>query len=384
MSEAVFLPDSIFAEAEAVGLRLRACVREAIERSLGSVPTARDLANTTGIDGVISKRLIKLLRDGPGAAVLTHAPSVVNLRDFARVLEAKHDLGPLEAFALRDAASKFEKLIQAFGGSKGELTKALRSAEDSPTPAPAPSNLEFGALTDRVIHTEQGEPFAALTDLNPLALEPDQFAEALIGAAIGGRVITWSGTTATDLFARDPSVWSGEGMEALGRLCRAVAPKLKAAGVRWLLRPHCRHALCDTQRTVSFLRTQVSSSALRESIGIALDPVAMLESSMLSASSGGGATPADFIGRAIRTLGPVCEVLLISGAQPPEQSDSDDFEHAPLPQRCSVTDGLIDPGEQFAAMRTVAPFLGRIVPLVGDAAPQIAASRAALSPDDTA
>lgn len=384
MSEAVFLPDSIFAEAEAVGLRLRACVREAIERALGSVPTARDLSIATGIDGVISKRLIKLLRDGPGIAVLTHAPSVANLRDFAHTLEQQHDLGPLEAFALRDAASKFEKLIQAFGGSKGELTKALRASEDAAPSTPISGHLQFGILDGTVITTKQGEPFAALTDLNPLAYEPDDLSEALIGAAVAGRVITWSGTLADELFARDPSVWSGEGLESLGRLCRVVSPKLKAAGVRWLIRPHCRHALCDTQRTVSFLRSQISSPAVRESIGLALDPVALLESSMLDASSGGGATPGDFIGRAIRTLGPVSDLLLISGVQPAGAADPEDFENAPLPQPCPIAAGRIATAELFSAVRSVAPFLGRIVPLVGDSASQIAEVRNGLSPDDAA
>ncbi len=384
MSEAVFLPESIFAEAEAVGLRLRACVREAIERSLGSVPTARELALATGTDGVISKRLIKLLRDGPGIAVLTHAPSVANLRDFAQTLEHQHGLGPLEAFALRDAASKFEKLIQAFGGTKGDLTKALRASEDSPVIAPTSSRLTFGFVADSAIRAESGEPYAALTDLNPLALEPGDLARVLCETAVAGRVITWSGTLAKELFGRDPSVWSGEGMDALGRLCREVVPALKSAGVRWLLRPHCRHVLCDTQRTVSFLRTQVSGPAIRESIGLALDPVAMLESSMLHASSGGGATPADFIGRATRTLGLVSDVVLVSGVQPPERAGEDDFEAAPLPRRCPIADGIIDPAAQHEALRTVAPFLGMVVPTEGDASAQVASLRDALSPDDAA
>lgn len=382
----MFLPEAIAAEAEAVGLRLRACVREAIHRCFGDTPSARDLSGATGIDSVICKRIIKLLRDGPGVLVLTHAPSVANLRDFADTLEQHHDLGPLEAFALRDAAGKFDKLITAFGSSKGDLTKTLRAMEPHHAAVPTPTRqLQFGTISeDRVIHALPGrESYASLVDLNPLAFDPGALADALIAASAGNRVISWSGTLAEDLFARDPAVWSGEGMDTLGRLCRAVAPRLKAAGVRWFLRPHCRHTLCDTQRSVSFLRTQISSASVRESIGLALDPVALLETSMLTGSGGGGATPADFIGRAITTLGPVSDVLLISGVRPPETpADTDDFELAPLPERCPLADGLIDPADQISAIHSVRPFLGLLVPLVGDPHPQIAAIREALEPDD--
>jgi len=385
MSDTVFMPDAMHAEAEAVGLRLRACVQEAIERCFGDLPTARELTDATGIDGVVCKRLVKLLREGPGQAVLTHAPSVVNLRDFASVLEKHHGLGSLEAFALRDAAAKFEKLITAFGGSKGDLTKALRAYEaDQNLTMTVARPLVFGTLSEGVISDEHGAPFAALTELNPLAHQPEDLADTLCAAAVGGRVITWSGTLADELFARDPSVWSGEGMDALGRLCRAIAPKLKAAGVRWLLRPHCRHVLCDTQRTVNFLRSQTSAHSLRESIGLALDPCGLLESSMLSASGGGGATPSDFIGSAIRTLGPVSDALLLSGLLAPEHRSEDDFERVPLPTRCSIDDGLIDLAEQCEPLRSVRPFLGLLVPLVGDTPTQISLLRRSLSPEESA
>jgi hypothetical protein len=385
VSDSVFMPDALHAEAEAVGLRLRACVHEAIERCFGDVPSARELTDATGIDGVVCKRLVKLLREGPGQTVLTHAPSVVNLRDFASVLEQHHGLGPLEAFALRDAAAKYEKLIKAFGGTKGDLTKALRAHDDGQTLVTQGARpLAFGTLLEGVVSDEHGAPVAALTELNPLAHEPDDLADALCAAAAGGRVITWSGTLADELFARDPSVWSGEGMDALGRLCRAVAPKLKAAGVRWLLRPHCRHVLCDTQRTVNFLRGQISAHSLRESVGLALDPCGLLESSMLSASGGGGATPSDFIGSAIRTLGPVSDALLLSGLLAPEQRSDEEFENVPLPERCSIDDGLIDLAEQCEPLRSVRPFLGLLVPLVGDAPTQISLLRRSLSPEETA
>lgn len=379
------MQDAMFAEAEAVGLRLRACVHEAIERCFGDTPSARELADATGIDGVVCKRLVKLLREGPGQTVLTHAPSVINLRDFASVLEKHHGLGPLQAFALRDAAAKYEKLIKAFGGTKGDLTKALRAHDaDQAATTQAAKPLAFGTLSEGVIRDEQGAPFAALTDLNPLAHEPDELVDALCASAAGGRVITWSGTLAAELFARDPTVWSGEGMDALGRLCRAVAPKLKAAGVRWLLRPHCRHVLCDTQRTVKFLRSEISGHSLRESIGIALDPSGLLESSMLSASGGGGATPSDFIGSAIRTLGPVSDTLLLSGLLAPEQRSEDEFEFIPLPERCPLDQGLIDPAEQFGPLQSVGPFLGLLVPLVGDAPSQISLMRRSLASEETA
>ena len=384
MSEAVFLTDSMLAEAEAVGLRLRACVHEALIRSSGSIPTAHDLGVATGLDGVVCKRIAKLLREGPGSGVLTHAPSVANLRDFASTLESRCDLGPLESFALRDAIRKFEKFIQAFGGSKGELTRVLRAREVETAQKSASTEPRWAVPADggRLLDASDGAPLASVTDLNPLNEDPAALVDRLESLAIAGTVITWSGSLAEELFARDPGAWGGERLDQLGRLCRDLAPELRRRGVRWLLRPHCRHALCDPQRCVSFLRTQVSGGAVREAIGIALDPSALLEQSMLNASSGAGATPEDFVGRAIRVLGPVSDWLLLSSVKPVALDAEPDFESAPLPARCPLGDGVLDLTRLGEDLRSVAPFLKNVAPITGDPRPQLDALRVVLRGDE--
>jgi len=386
MNEPIYLRDAMLAEAEAVGLRLRACVQEALIRSFDEIPTAHELAMQTGLDGVVCKRVVKLLRDGPGAIVLTHAPSVSNLREFSMALETRMDLGPMESFTLRDAIGKFEKLLQAFGGSKGDLTKILRSTQSGERSVQPVRSLEYAVMDDDGrIRAEggTGEAVARFITLNPLEFDAQTLATRLIGAAEGGTVVTWSGNHADELFARDPSVWTGDGLETLGRLCREVAPALRAAGVRWLLRPHCRHVLCDTQRCVNFLRTQVSGAPVREVIGLALDPVAMLEASMLDSSGGAGATPADYVGRAIRTLGPASELVFVCGVEAPQTDEIEDFEAAPLPQRCPADAGIIGLEPLVHAIDSARPFIGRMVMEGADATRQISLFRQRLGADGT-
>lgn len=384
MNDTVFLKDAMLAEAEAVGLRLRACVHEALVRSIGSVPTAHDLGAATGLDGVVSKRIVKLLRDGPGPDVLTHAPSIANLRDFASALESRRDLGPLEAFALRDAIRKFEKFIQAFGASKGELTRVLRDRDSERRPDAPAREPRWGILADdgRLLDATDHSALASVTDLNPLQEDPEVLADRLESLAVGNTVITWSGSLADELFARDPGAWGGERLDQLGKLCRDLAPQLRRRNLRWLLRPHSRHALCDPQRCVSFLRTQISGSSVRETIGIALDPSALLENSMLSGASGGGATPDDFVSRAIRVLGPVSDWLLLSSVKPAAPDAEPDFEGAPLPERCPLGEGVLSLDRLGEDLRSVAPFLKHIAPLAGDPASQIDALRTLLRGDD--
>ena len=368
MSETVFLRDALFAEAEAVGLRLRACVQETLVRSIGSVPTAHDLGATTGLDGVVCKRIVKMLRDGPGPDVLTNAPSVSNLRDFAGALETRCGLGPLEAFALRDAVRKFEKLIGAFGGSKGDLTRVLRQRDTPTSQSGVTPDLRWAVTADdgRLLDTSDGSALAAMTDINPLQEDPDHLIETLAARAAGGVVITWSGSLADELFARDPGAWGGDRLDQLGKLCRDLAPELRRREVRWLLRPHCRHALCDPQRCVSFLRTQISGGSVREQIGLALDPAALLEQTMLSASYGGGATPEDFVSRAIRVLSPVSDWLLLSSVRTAPAGQEPDFDSPALPDRCPLGEGVLDLDRLGEDLRSVAPFFSGLATLEGD------------------
>ncbi len=86
---------------------------------------------------------------------------------------------------------------------------------------------------------------------------------------LGPRVVCWSGWLGPEIFARDVRTWGPGGWSALERACEGME-----AG-RVLLRTHARHVLSDAQRCLAFLRRWEGK------VGLLLDPMAMLEVSML-------------------------------------------------------------------------------------------------------
>ncbi|MEM1422739.1 MAG: hypothetical protein AAGH64_01935 [Planctomycetota bacterium] len=137
--------------------------------------------------------------------------------------------------------------------------------------------------------------------------------------APGGRLIVWSGAIADGLFEKSPATWMPSGLERLG----AWLDRSGGAGAaRILVRPHARHVLCDAHRTASFL-------ADRDHVGLALAPVALLESDMLHDAQ-------DHLERALITLGRRAECVVLQNVRPPETVSGP-------PRRTPLGEGLLEP-----------------------------------------
>ena len=95
-----------------------------------------------------------------------------------------------------------------------------------------------------------------------------------------------------------------------------------APGVELLVCPHARHVLCDAHRTASFLDE-------RTDLGLALAPVAMLESDMLHDAQ-------DHLERTLITLGGRASCVVLQNVRPPETVSG-------VPLRTPLTEGLLEP-----------------------------------------
>lgn len=114
--------------------------------------------------------------------------------------------------------------------------------------------------------------------------------------------IIWSGTPSADLFERDPRAFAPSAWEQFLRNCDAIQER----NAIWF-RPHARHVLSDVQRIVRFI-------AERPGFGVALDPARLLESSMLDRA-------ADHYRRAFETLGPIVQLIWLTGVAQPENEE---------------------------------------------------------------
>jgi len=92
---------------------------------------------------------------------------------------------------------------------------------------------------------------------------------------LGPRVVRWSGWFGDETFALDPRTWGPGGWKKFEATCEVLAERAGDSGIPVILRPHARHVLSDAQRCLTFLRRWEGR------LGLLLDPVAMLEASML-------------------------------------------------------------------------------------------------------
>lgn len=156
----------------------------------------------------------------------------------------------------------------------------------------------------------------AVSNANPIG-EGFDVATWLGGVPEGcTKLLAWSGTLDDDLFGSgNPMTWLGPGREALDGLLAEAAPILWDRGLRLLLRPHCRHVLGDATTARSFLESLDPAAP----VGIALDIAAVFEPGMLRAA-------ADHCRRTFEILGPVAEVVILTGAE----ADGDAVKPTPL------------------------------------------------------
>jgi len=143
-------------------------------------------------------------------------------------------------------------------------------------------------------------PAGALANLwsgNPLELPPEPETTPESRAPW----IVWSGSLASDLTTPELRNWMGPGLAALAPAVAGLAAQAQERGSRLLIRPHARHILCDALSTRRWLEEQDAAS-----IGLALDPLALLEPPMLDAAE-------EHLERIFETLGPLSEALLCFG-----------------------------------------------------------------------
>ncbi|MBL8746579.1 MAG: hypothetical protein JNK58_09525 [Phycisphaerae bacterium] len=155
-------------------------------------------------------------------------------------------------------------------------------------------------------------------------------------------VVAWSGTTGGELFASDPRCFGASAWERFGGACDAMARR----GPRVIFRPHARHVLSDVQRVVKF-----RADRPRDRFGVALDASMLLEPSML-------AHAADHYRRAFEALGPIADVVWLTGAAAPADEESS-VRPAPLGE------GVV-PGELIVGLWRDHCAAGTPIVLIGD------------------
>lgn len=303
----------LMTEVEAVGLRLRACVREALGLRFKGVEraTGKGIAAELGIDGVTARRLIKMTAMPIGGdEVLTRSPGVKQLRAFTDAV--RDEIPGPEFWALGDAINKFDRVIKRVGG-KAELTKILRAGPteavatvrsgEVPVAADAWTLHGDGRLTDG-----DGARVGAFLMVNPLG-DPKGAVEAVVGECEenGEQVLLipsgWFDEE--DPFARDPRLWSPTVQRDLMAFAEDLSSHLQPfPGVRVLIRPHSRHALSDLQRCLDAGRALAGVAQ----VGLALDAVALLEPSAMGRQ-------ADHLEKAVAVLGGHVGAVIIADAR---------------------------------------------------------------------
>lgn len=164
----------------------------------------------------------------------------------------------------------------------------------------------------------------------------------IASAAPGSTLIAWSGRaddSDSDPFATDPRSWLPGAMPAFFARLESLEPALRSRRVRLLIRPHARHIVSDAPRCGLVLKHQARST--EPHIGIALDPIALLEPSMLPSAL-------DHIRRALESLAHRAGIVILTNAREPSGPDA---WFTPVP----LGDGLIPQGALVALADRLIP-----------------------------
>lgn len=181
--------------------------------------------------------------------------------------------------------------------------------------------MRLAVLTDDALTDLDGTVLARAAGHNPLALDPA--AAALPEAPL---VLGWSGGLGEELFERAFATWMPSGRNALDLYLDAAEPVLRDRGSRLLLRTHARHVISDAQAAVALLDARPEAP-----LGVALDPAACLEASMLGDAE-------DHMVRFFDLAGGRAEVIVLASVHQPASPEAPE-PLAPAP----LGDGLIDP-----------------------------------------
>jgi hypothetical protein len=183
-----------------------------------------------------------------------------------------------------------------------------------------------------------GAPLGAFVGGNPL---DGQWA---IDAELPGEwALSWSGTLGDSLFDGTPANWM-RGPAALDALCDELAPQLSRHGKRLVLVPHARHVLSDARSALTWWCERVipgeDPNVIRRSpagprpFGLALDPAAMLEPSMLDDVE-------DHMQSLLASFGPRIDILLLRDARP-SADDPDSMEPCALGDGCLPRERVLE------------------------------------------
>ena len=190
--------------------------------------------------------------------------------------------------------------------------------------------------------------------LAPLAVTEPAF-PALLESCESVTLIAWSGPTEDhegDPFDPDPRAWLPASMPAFLERLRALEPVLAARRIRLLIRPHARHIVSDGPRCAALFRPEWRSAAAH--VGLALDPAAMLEPSMLPVG-------ADHVRRALELAGPLASVVILTNAAAPNDREG-------IVLQTPIREGVIPADELVRLARVHVPEGCPIAVLAGDAA----------------
>jgi hypothetical protein len=205
-------------------------------------------------------------------------------------------------------------------------------AAQAKVPAPA-----CDAITVR-----RGAPetiFACRTNANILdgrAEEPWIFDPALPRSRSTLRLVSPSGSLAPDLLAAEPRTWLAAGRAALDAACDQVRPARERHDATLCFVPHCRHVLSDATSAIRFRAARTG-----QPFEIALDPVALLEGSMLERIE-------DHLDRIFAALGPVASAIFLADCRPPEQEDQP-------PVRVALGEGVLPRERTLELLRAHVP-----------------------------
>jgi hypothetical protein len=152
----------------------------------------------------------------------------------------------------------------------------------------------------------------------------------------GEWILAWSGTLGGSPFEGTPANWM-RGPARLNEFCTDLAPQLARHGKRLVLVPHARHVLSDARSALTWWCERLFPGQRFELLpqspdgprpfGLALDPGALLEPSML-------ADVEDHLQSLLSSIGPRADLVILRDVR----ADPDDPESL---EACPLGDGAL-------------------------------------------
>ncbi len=153
------------------------------------------------------------------------------------------------------------------------------------------------------------------------------------------RIVLYTGSLAREPWARDVANWGSAGMRAFDEASARIRDALAGTPKRVLWRPHARHIISDAQRGLALMR-QLADDGLSDRFGLALDPSALLEPTMLP-------TAEDHLARAFEALAPLADLVFLTGARgrtnPASLPEPEQWEGGPPVEQVPAHRSDIDP-----------------------------------------